>query len=63
MMATTIDSDINNSNAAEKHDDEHIRIIPDIPADNPQRHASDTSIGDDHYHHETEIHHVRGEHQ
>ena len=63
MMATTIDSDNNNNDVAGKHDDEHIRITLGIPADNPHRHASDTSTGDDHHHRETEIHHVRGEHQ
>jgi len=60
MMANTIDSDINNSDVIEKHDDEHIHHIP---ADDPHRHASDTSTGGDHHHHEAEIHHVRGEHQ
>ena len=62
-MATTIDSDINNSDVAEKHDDEHIRAIPHIPAEHPHTHASDASTGHDHHNHETETHHVRGEHQ
>lgn len=62
-MATTIDRDINSRDVAEKHDDEHIRAIPHIPADNPQRHTSDTSTGDDYHHYESEVHHVRGEHQ
>lgn len=63
MMATIIDSDINSRDVAEKHDDEHIRVIPDIPVGTPHGHASHTSTGGDHDHHEAEIHHVRGEHQ
>jgi hypothetical protein len=62
-MATTIDSDINNTDVAEKHDDEHIRAIPHTPAEHPHRHASDTTSGHHHNHHESEIHHVGGEHQ
>lgn len=63
-MATTIDSHINNSEVAEKHDDEHIRVSPDILAGNLQRYESDASNGGDHHHHhEPEIHHIEGEHQ
>ena len=63
MMANTIDSDINNSRVGEKHDDEHVRASHHIPADDPHRHASDTSTDGAHHHHEAEIHHGRGEHQ
>jgi len=62
MMATTIDSDIHQSDVPEKHDDEHIRAISHVQADDSHRHASDTSTDGEHDHHVTDIHHV-GEHR